>query len=201
MLDENWKAGSGIIVIWHAMDKNGKIAFMLNNCFGGVPKQLLRKENLETRLDLLSEYVYEESSVYSSYPENKKGSFYLDYYSSFIHLRSAKLRKIKIKEDLINNLNMIYESRQKSSDLNLAINKGLFVYHAVEGTYEGEDTVVGYDGSTKMGDYYRFLVPTKYATIEDFPVELRDLIAVSNTLDFTQDRILDKNIDEYFECD
>ncbi|MBJ2118105.1 hypothetical protein I6G31_04135 [Proteus penneri] len=50
-----------------------------------------------------------------------------------------------------------------------------------------------------MGDYFRFIVPTIYATIEDIPEELRKYIVVSDSLDFTKDRLLDNNkISDYF---
>ncbi|MBC8653922.1 hypothetical protein GQR86_13775 [Providencia vermicola] len=58
---------------------------------------------------------------------------------------------------------------------------------------------MGYDGETKMGDYFRHLVPTIYATISDIPIPLRQYIVVSDTLDFTKDRLLDNDkISEYF---
>ncbi|MEY2344458.1 hypothetical protein I3679_011655 [Proteus mirabilis] len=41
-----------------------------------------------------------------------------------------------------------------------------------------------------MGDYFRFIVPTVYATIADIPEELRKYIVVSDSLDFTKDRLL-----------
>ena len=50
-----------------------------------------------------------------------------------------------------------------------------------------------------MGDYFRYLMPTIYASIEDFPEELRHGIAISDTIDFTKDRLLDNDkISEYF---
>ena len=50
-----------------------------------------------------------------------------------------------------------------------------------------------------MGDYYRYLVPSIYASILDFPEDLQHVIAVSPMLDFTQDRVLDNSkINEYF---
>ncbi len=50
-----------------------------------------------------------------------------------------------------------------------------------------------------MGDYFRFLIPTVYASIEDFIKELRPAIAVSDTVDFTKDRLFDNDkISEYF---
>lgn len=50
-----------------------------------------------------------------------------------------------------------------------------------------------------MGDYFRYLIPTIYASIENFTKELRPAIAVSDTVDFTKDRLFDNDkISEYF---
>ena len=77
--------------------------------------------------------------------------------------------------------------------------KGFFIYHGIEGNVEGEDYPVGFTGKTKMGDYFRYLVPTIYASIYDFPEELRYGIAVSDTVDFTLDKVLDNDkINKYF---
>ncbi len=55
-----------------------------------------------------------------------------------------------------------------------------------------------YEGKTKIGDYF-FIVPTVYATIATIPEELRKYIVVSDSLDFTKDRLLDNNkISDYF---
>ncbi|ENX5418949.1 hypothetical protein MMK51_001137 [Proteus mirabilis] len=76
---------------------------------------------------------------------------------------------------------------------------GMFYFEALEGQSIGEDYPIGYEGKTKMGDYFRFIVPTVYATIADIPEELRKYIVVSDSLDFTKDRLLDNNkISDYF---
>ena len=50
-----------------------------------------------------------------------------------------------------------------------------------------------------MGDYFRYLIPNVYSSIEDFPEELRHGIATSDTVDFTNDRLLyNDKINEYF---
>lgn len=83
---------------------------------------------------------------------------------------------------------------------NFAKNKGVFIYYAVEGSYPGNDYPVGYEGDTEMGDYYRYLVPTIYGGIEDFPQELREGFAIADSLDFTVDRLIaNKDINEHFE--
>lgn len=109
------------------------------------------------------------------------------------------LWKRSYKGGIIEQLENEYISSGNYSEVNLAINRGFFEYFAVEGNKEGEDYPVGYSGKTKMGDYYRYLVPTIYASIEDFPKELRHLIAVSPVLDFTSDRVLkNEKINYYF---
>ncbi|MCW2483508.1 hypothetical protein J5224_31115, partial [Candidatus Symbiopectobacterium sp. NZEC135] len=88
---------------------------------------------------------------------------------------------------------------QKIGEYNLPSVKGFFVYHGIEGSFEGEDYLAGYEGSTKMGDYFRFLTPTVYGSIGDFPSELHRGIVVSDVVDFTMDRLFDNaKINDYF---
>ena len=192
-LNKDWRPGFGIIYTWFAMDKNGKVAVMVNNCFGNLPRVLLELELVELLLDKLTEFVWEESPVYTSYPDNKEGGFGVDYYSSWRN--SERLSKELIFEKLNSDL----VGLGAYAEANLSANKGLFVYHAVEGSKPGQDYPVGYVGVTSMGDYYRYLVPGDYASIEDFPSELRKGIVVSKVLDFLSDRILySDRVDEYF---
>ena len=193
ILNINWKPEFGVIFTWFAMDKFGRIAVMVNNCFGDLPKAVLSINNVELLLDQLTDYMWEESEIFKNYPNNKSGCTILDLYSS---LRFDYLSTRKDIEQLIQERSN-YE--QKPVECNLPSRKGLFVYHGIEGSYEGEDYPVGYEGETKMGDYFRYLMPTIYASIEDFPEEIRHGIAVSDTVDFTNDRLLDNDkINEYF---
>ncbi|MBG6031003.1 hypothetical protein I5E97_08050 [Proteus hauseri] len=83
------------------------------------------------------------------------------------------------------------------SDAGIGAKMGMFLFEALNELYE--DYPVGYEGETKTGDYFRFIVPTIYATIKDIPEELRKYIVVSDSLDFTKDRLLDNNkISDYF---
>ena len=192
-LDKDWVPGFGTIYTWFAMDKFGRIAVMVNNCWGDIPKSLLHIEHIENQLNDIGEYMWGESEKYNEYPENKKGGFYLDCYSAWLYGKEAK------KEKIIEELKNEYSCSGNYSEANLAINRGFFEYFAVEGNKGGEDYPVGYSGETKMGDYYRFLAPSIYASIEDFPKDLRHLIAVSTTLDFENDRLLDNmKINFYF---
>ncbi|OWO81604.1 hypothetical protein B5C26_13220 [Photorhabdus luminescens] len=193
ILNESWKPEFGTIFTWFAMDKNGRIAVMVNNCFGDLPKKILSISDAESLLDQLTEYMWEESLHFTHYPQNKNGYFSVDLYSSW------RNRDNLSKTDIFENLkNSLVESGHYS-ETNLPVNKGFFVYHGVEGSYEGEDYPIGYDGETKMGDYFRYLMPTIYASIDDLPKELHRGIAVSDTVDFTVDRLLDNDlINTYF---
>ena len=187
-----WEPGFGEIFTWFAMDKNGKIAVMVNNCWGWLPEALLVMPDFESLLDDLNEYKWQESEKYLSYPIEKEGKTILDLYSYLIH------RKANSREEV----ESWVKNQQNSEDLNefnMPSKKGFFIYHSVEGDNTDKDYPVGYNGETKMGDYFRYLMPTVYASINDFPAELHRGIAVSKTVDFTIDRLLDNNkINEYF---
>ncbi len=192
-LNANWTPEFGTIYTWFAMDKNGRIAVMVNNCWGDLPKSVLMIPNIESLLDDLNEYMWEESEKYSNYPDNKKGELTVDLYCQWLNKKAAnnKVMAEKLRVDLL--------ERKNFSEANLSANKGYFVYYAVEGNSEGEDYPVGYVGDTKMGDYFRYLVPTVYASVEDFPTQIRHGIAVSEVLDFTRDRVFDNDrINTYF---
>jgi len=193
ILNKNWRPEFGRIFTWFAMDKSGKIAVMVNNCFGDLPGALLSMDNVEVLLDELTDYMWEESVRFNAHPGNKCGDTILDLYSGmrFQHF----LNRENVEE-------MIRERSGYTQDLreyNLPSRKGFFIYHGIEGSSEGEDYPVGYGGQTKMGDYFRYLTPTVFASVEDFPEELRHGIAVSDTIDFDIDRLLDNDrINEYF---
>lgn len=176
-LNLEWNPEFGIIYTWVAMDQFGKLAVMVNNCFGDIPRILLKINDIDLILLNLSEFLWEESDKYKNYPLNKNGSFYIDLFSKWRNNNSSNEKLLGIlKRDLIESKNY--------SEVNFPVNKGLYVYHGVEGAREGEDYPVGYSGKTKMGDYFRYLVPTVFADINDFPKELWPAIVVSDTLDF-----------------
>lgn len=188
----DWQPGFGEIFTWFAMDKNGKIAVMVNNCWGWLPEALLVIPDFENLLDDLNEYKWQESEKYSSYPVEKNGETILDLYSSLFHEKNNSRKDVELW----------VKSKQNSEDLNeinMPSKKGFFIYHSIEGDNTGKDYPVGYDGETKIGDYFRYLMPTVYASINDFPTELHYGIAVSDTVDFTVDRLFDnEKISEYF---
>ncbi|WP_320704132.1 hypothetical protein [Pectobacterium aroidearum] len=192
-LNINWKPEFGTIFTWFAMDKHGKIAVMINNCFGDLPKALLSIDNAELLLDQLNEFLWEESEHFTDYPENKCGQTVSDLYSGlrFSHMAN--------REEFDQWLTERSGHEHKLGEYNVPSVKGFFVYHGIEGSYEGEDYLAGYDGETKMGDYFRFLIPTVYGSINDFPSELRHGIAVSDVADFTTDRLFDNDrVNDYF---
>ncbi|MEQ4511691.1 MAG: hypothetical protein ABN480_13955 [Dickeya sp.] len=192
-LDENLKPEFGTIYTWFAMDKFGRISVMVNNCFGDIPKAVLQMNNTECILDSLNEYMWEESAGYSEYPESKNGKTVLDLYSYI------RFEYVKCRNDLVKWVEERSLPEIELSDYNLPSKKGFFVFHGVEGTNEGEDYAVGYEGNTVMGDYFRFLVPTIYASIDDFPEDLQRGIVVSDSIDFTNARVIEnKDINKYF---
>lgn len=189
--NNDWEPGFGAIYTWFAMDKNGKIALMVNNCWGWLPNSLLSINSFENLLDELNEFKWEESEKYTAYPKSKNGKTILDLYSYLQHKNTKNRENV---EDWVNK-----HQNEELNEINMPSRKGFFIYHGIEGNIEGEDYPVGFNGKTKMGDYFRYLIPTIYASINDFPEELRHGIAVSDTVDFTTDRILDNDrINEYF---
>ncbi|WP_414501225.1 MULTISPECIES: hypothetical protein [unclassified Zymobacter] len=192
-LNEDWEPGFGTIFIWFAMDKFGRIAVMVNNCWGDIPKVLLSTPDIKYWLDNMSEYLWEESKIYVNYPKDKNGDFFVDLYSAWM------IGNKMTRDEFVQSCRDSLENMGHYSDTNIAVNKGIFMYFGVEGCREGEDYPVGYIGETKMGDYYRQLVPTLYGSIDDFPEELSAIVAVSDSVDFTKDRVLDNNkINDYF---
>jgi len=192
-LDVNWKPEFGVIYTWFAMDKNGKIAVFLNNCFGNIPRSLLELNDIENLLDRIANFIWEDSQEYIRFSDNKNGEMFLDFFSGW---RYGEYTKDQFMTYLMED----YIDRKNYSDANIAINKGLFFFQALEGSQEGEDYPVGYSGHTKMGDYFRYLVPSIYANIHDIPKDLWCAIAASDNLDFTKDRLLDNDqINHYFK--
>ena len=180
----DWQPGFGEIFTWFAMDKNGKIAVMVNNCWGNIPKVILQKENPENELDMINEYIWEESSEFFNYPKNKMGKTKLDMYS---HLAYADFLDRTAVENWVDDRSKYNGELREYS---LPAIKGLFVFYAVEGSKPNEDFPVGCNIKTEMGDYYSFLVPTIYGKIDDFPERLKKIIAVSDSLDFRIDKII-----------
>lgn len=192
-LHESWMPGFGSIFSWFAMDKNGKIAMFINYGFGDIPKSLLKQRDVDEVVSNLTNYIWEEEEYgnYNNYPKNKEGQTLLDLY-----LSHPTLKDREEKEILINSLN---QQDIRLMDENLPARKGIFIYQAIEEDIEIKDYPIGYEGTTVMGDYYRHLMPTIYATIDDFPKELWHGIAVSKTLDFTKDRLIfSKDINKHF---
>lgn len=166
---------------------------MVNNCFGNLPDALLAIADVEILLDQLTDYLWEESPLFSVYPQNKQGNTTLDLYpaSQFSHMQNRQQVEQWIKHRS--------GYQHKISEYNTSSIKGFYIYYGVEGSYQGEDYPVGYRGKTQMGDYFRFLIPTIYGSITDFPQELRHGIAVSDTVDFNHDQLFaNHKINDFF---
>lgn len=193
-LDKDWQPSFGTIFTWFAMDRHGRIAVMVNNCFGPIPSSLLAIPELEEKLDSINEFMWEESREFQSYPKNKEGRTLLDIYRFRRHLKPSSRDEM---ERIVLESSNFY---QELTEYSLPSIKGFYVYHALEDYVSSEDNPIGYEGDAKIGDYFRYLIPTVYASIEDFPEELRSLIAVSDTLDFTVDRaIFSMSINQSFK--
>ncbi|VUS76788.1 hypothetical protein [Klebsiella spallanzanii] len=190
-LRPGWKPGFGIVYTWFGMDKNGRIGVFVNNCWGELPSVLLEQSAAEYMLDSISEYVCEESEIYTIIPPDKNGDFSVDMYPAWTGPKTKEKVK-QLYDDISGHKNPL-------SYGNLSKNKGFYVYFAVEGSFPGEDYPVGYDGNTDMGDYYRYLVPNVFGSMEDFPDELKVGIVESKTIDFNIDRLIPGNsIDKHF---
>lgn len=193
-LDKDWQPGFGTIFTWFAMDRHGRIAVMVNNCFGPIPSSLLAIPELEEKLDSLNEFMWEESREFQSYPKNKEGRTLLDIYRFRRHLKPSSRDEM---ERIVLESSNFY---QELTEYSLPSIKGFYVYHALEDYVSSEDNPIGYEGDAEIGDYFRYLIPTVCASIEDFHEELRSLIAVSDTLDFTVDRaIFSMSINQSFK--
>ncbi|MEB2647057.1 hypothetical protein EJ576_20455 [Pseudomonas sp. C 49-2] len=184
LLNAEWRPGFGTIVTWFAIDKAGKIAVMVNNCYGELPRILLSTENVEALLDKMSEFMWDESSEFLSDTPNKQGELKVDLYSAwrYGHLQS--------KDSVVEHLEFDLAESASYAEANLSVNKGFFVYHGVEGDNEGADYPVGYSGKSGMGDYFRYLVPTKFANVNDIPEALHCVLVKSDSFDFANDQLL-----------
>ncbi|WP_368936362.1 hypothetical protein [Proteus penneri] len=189
-LSPEWVPGSSYTYAWVAMDNQGYLAKMYNNNSGWLPEVLLSIPDIKLYLDDLSEYIDGESEKYNN-KINKNANYIVDLYSSYTYRKYDKSKIIKEFDFELKKWNGDH------CDAGIGAKMGMFLFEALNELYE--DHPVGYEGKTKMGDYFRFIVPTIYATIEDIPEELRKYIVVSDSLDFTKDRLLDNNkISDYF---
>lgn len=192
LLNKNWTPGSARNHTWVAMDKNGYLGLMLNNGYGWLPKILLEIPNIKESLGDLCEFIDGDSNIYTN-SIDKRNSYSIDLYSSWVY------KKYKDKQAIISDFDDRLKRGDKYCDALIGSKMGMFFFQGLEGYSEGEDYPVGYQGETKMGDYFRFIVPTGFATIDDIPESLRQYIVISDVIDFTKDRLLvNDRISEYF---
>lgn len=182
-LSPDWKPEPFNSYGWFCMDKNGEIAIFFNNGFGELPKSLLQIANIEHLLTVFCDFFLSDSPEFSGYIKNKNGDFIIDFYSKAMF-------KLKLKDQVVNTLNNDLKENGRFSEIYPVTNCGFYIFYAVEGPSEGDDYPVGYEGKTQIGDYFRFLVPTKTASISDIPPIFYKVLCVSNELDFRKDRIL-----------
>ena len=187
MLNSDWKPEFGEIYTWLAADCCNKVGIFINNNFGDIPKCILSLEKVEERLDALNEFIFEESESYRDAFFRKDGGTTLEIYSSVKYRDYASRDEIESTIKRKSRLGFINEYA-------LPACKGLYVYHALEGDMPGMDRPVGFDGDADMGDYFKFLSPTVFASIEDFPDKFRSVIAKSRRFKFSELKMI-KTVD------
>lgn len=193
VLSKEWHPEFGTIFTWFAIDKNNRIAMMVNNGYGELPKVLLGLKNVEALLDRFSEFVWGESSQFSNLSPNKEGELNVDLYSAW------RYRDVDSKEGVAKYLEFDLTESRSYSEASVSVNRGFFVYHGVEGDTPEVDYPVGYSGVTEMGDYFRYLVPTILSGIDDIPKALHLVLVKSDSFDFEKDQLLrNDQVDYHF---
>lgn len=199
-----WRPGDNEY-LWFASDKHNRIAMFNNYMTGEIPLCIMKDEGFEELAYSLIGYIFEDPSEFPYY--NKNGQTILKYYSfdSFKHRSSSRLDTIPERpytlEEVLDNITKYNQDSFKNiCDDNLPSRKGLFLFDAIRGYRPNCDYPVGYEGETEIGDYFSFLMPTDYATLDDIPEVFHSVIAKSNELDFTQtDLIKKQDIHRYFK--
>ncbi|WP_414494136.1 hypothetical protein [Stenotrophomonas maltophilia] len=191
MLPDGSAIGGGSIFTWFAMDVNGRLAMFLNNRFGPVPTCVQEIIGALEKLRDLGEFAWGESSKHPAFTVGG-GGFSVDMYSRW-------LNKSTSRSDLTRELQEEFDHDGSNSDAAIPIERGMYLFFAVEGNTVGDDCPVGYDRPVEMGDYYRYLVPEVCSGINDFPEELRGTFARARSIDFSKDRLLKGEfVDVYF---
>lgn len=193
VLNVDWRPGFGSIFTWFCMDKNGRIGMMVNNGFGDLPRSLLQLDNVESRLDELNELVWGESEKFQHDFHHPEANYELVFYSKYNNRGLAD--RAQVEANLLQSFGRVPEG----SDLSVSIKHGFYLYHAVEGGFQGEDFPVGYQGEVEMGDYFKFLAPTVSSSIDDLPAELRGVVCISDMVDFEVKNMLSNvEINDFF---
>ncbi|HEL7725349.1 TPA: hypothetical protein UL584_001892 [Stenotrophomonas maltophilia] len=191
MLPDGSVIGGGSIFTWFATDVNGRLAMFLNNRFGPVPTCVQGVMDVRGRLRDLGEFAWGESSKHPAFTVGG-GGFSVDMYSRW-------LNKDTSTSNLTRELQEEFDHYGSNSDAAIAIERGMYLFFAVEGNAVGDDYPVGYDGPVEMGDYYRYLVPEVCSSINDFPEELRGAFVRARSIEFSKDRLLKGGlVDVYF---
>ncbi|MGJ7500265.1 hypothetical protein ACSFBF_07885 [Variovorax sp. ZT5P49] len=185
-LNPNWTPQGADCFTWIAMDCSGKLAVMSNNGFGDLPESLLARNDSEELLNEFSDFLFEESEKYPSNLQ-KNGLVNLHFYSSWIY--RSKKDKNEVFLDILND----WKGRRNLANANLSINKGMFVFEALDHGNIPDEFPVGYSGKCENGDYYKHLSPTIFSRIEDIPFPLRGIVAKSDLLDFSRVDLISRN--------
>ena len=177
-LSPSWEPGDGDGFTWVAMDRLGRLAVLSNNGSGGLPDCLLTVQDVEFLLDELMSFLDDESEKFE--PFNIHGSFSVDLYSSWFY------RSYSSKLDVQERLQKDFDVSKRRNDVSLSADKGMYVYQALDHGNIPNERPIGYAGEVSNGDYYRNIVPTIFSTINDIPATFRRIVAVSNTLSFSE---------------
>lgn len=182
-LNADWTPRGHLCITWFALDKRGRIAILTNHGFGELPRCLLGADGIEPALDALLAFMCEESTQHDGSTVRKGGDFSVGCYSSWFYRGHAT------KQEVEATLRRGHEARP-CSDVNFAVNKGMYAYVSLDhGNIENEYPV-GYDAEVSNGDYFQFLLPTEFSSITDIPRELRGFIPESRTLAFADSLVL-----------
>lgn len=185
-LSGDWKPRGAECFTWVSMDRFGKLAVMYNTGFGELPDCLLVRQNAESMMDDLMEFLYEESKEFKP-SFNAGGDFVVDLYSSSFY------KECRSKSDVQNYFVNDLKTRKNISDANLCANKGMYYYESLDHENIPGERPVGYIGEVDNGDYYRHLMPTVFSKIDDIPASLRAIVSMSNILDFSKAQLITKS--------
>ncbi|WP_374420567.1 hypothetical protein [Chromobacterium sp.] len=131
VLNIDWIPGFGSVFTWFCMDKYGRIAMMVNNGFGNLPRSLLQLDNVESRLDELNELVWGGSEKFQHGFHRPEANYELVFYSKYNNRGLAD--RAQVEASLLQSFGRVPEG----SDLSVPIKHGFYLYHAVEGSFQG----------------------------------------------------------------
>lgn len=193
MLDASWKPEWGCIYMWLASDKDGNVALFVNNNWGDIPKCLINIPNIEDKINILTDFLYEYGDNLKEYFFRKNGKTILNFYSKFQYQAHISEKNVLTEINEAINADWI-------RDETLPAYKGVYIYYGLDGYKKGDDYPIGFKGEADMGDYFKYLFPTEPACLIDFPKELRGIIAKTSQFSFAElDLIRNVDINKIFD--